>query len=99
MEALLEGAGIVPPRQYGEFREAIERAIEQLKEDKVIGNYWRVIEDTPEAEEMNREIEERARGWFASYLKQRWNFEPPPAVQEQYKKLLHRLPLESEGLS
>ncbi|HEY4033290.1 MAG TPA: hypothetical protein VGL94_04925 [Ktedonobacteraceae bacterium] len=90
MGALLEGAGIIPPRQHGEFREAIERALEQLKEDKVIGSYWRVIEDTPEAEEMSRDIEEHARGWFASYLKQKWNFEPPASIQEQYKNLLRK---------
>jgi hypothetical protein len=88
MEALLEGAGIVPPREQGHFREAIENALERLKRDNVIGNYWRVIETTLEAQKIDREVQEHARGWFASYLKQKWNFFPPEAIKKQYRNLL-----------
>ena len=88
MEALLEGAGIVPPRQQGEFREALENALECLKRDHVIGDYWKVIEATPEAQKIDRDVQEHARGWFASYLKQKWNFSPPEAMKKQYRNLL-----------
>jgi hypothetical protein len=88
MEALLEGAGIVPPRQQGEFREALENALECLKHDHVIGDYWKVIEATPEAQKIDRDVQERARGWFASYLKQKWNFSPPDVIKKQYRNLL-----------
>ena len=87
MGALLEGAGIVAPRQQGEFREAIENALERLKHDNVIGDYWRVVDGSPRAQQIERDIREHGRGWFDSYLEQKWNFVPPANVKEQYRKL------------
>ncbi len=97
MGALLTSAGIEPPRQQGEFKEAIEHALEDLKRDNVIGDYWRIIEETPEAIEIDKKVEERARGWFDYYLKQIWNFKPPVILQEQYKKLLQKASEDDSG--
>jgi hypothetical protein len=87
MGALLEGAGIVALRQQGEFRDAIENALERLKHDNVIGDYWRVVDGTPRAQQIERDIREHGRGWFDSYLEQKWNFAPPANIKEQYRKL------------
>ncbi len=87
MSALLEGAGIVPPRQQGEFKDAIESALADLKKRNVIGDYWRVVEDTPEACQIDKDVQERARGWFTAYLQQKWNFSPPEYIKEQYRKI------------
>lgn len=97
MGALLEGAGIVAPRQQGEFREAIEHALERLQRDKVIGNYWRVVDDTPKGQQIQQDIHEHGRGWFHSYLQQKWNFEPPQQLLDQYRKLLKEAPEAKAG--
>lgn len=96
MGALLEGAGIVPPREQGQFKEAIERALERLKQDNIIGNYWRVYEGTPKARQIEQEVHERKRGWFDSYLQLKWNFSPPQATLQQYKKMLKNASEEEE---
>jgi hypothetical protein len=88
MSALLEGAGIVPPRQQGEFRESLEKAIGQLKRDGVIGEYWRIVESAPEPERIQQAIEQHAKGWFDYYLRQKWNFAPPPTVLNQYRNIM-----------
>jgi hypothetical protein len=87
MGALLEGAGIVALRQQGEFRDAIENALERLKHDNVIGDYWRVVDGSAKAQQIERDIREHGRGWFDSYLEQKWNFAPPANIKEQYRKL------------
>jgi hypothetical protein len=88
MEALLKGAGITPPRQQGEFKQAIEQALDCLQRDHVIGSYWRVVDASPTGLEIEKDIGEHGRGWFAAYLQQKWNFSPPPAILAQYRSLL-----------
>jgi len=87
MGAILEGAGIIVPRQAGEFRTSIERALEQLKTDKVLGNYWQVIDSTLGGQTNEKEVREHARGWVDLWLDQKWNFSPPDNILEQYKNL------------
>lgn len=92
MHALLEGAGIVAPRQQGEFKEALEHALAQLKAEGVIGDFWQIVESSPAGQEMTTAIHQHARGWFDLYLQTMWNFSPPATVAEQYQKLLKAAP-------
>lgn len=90
MKQLLEGSGIVVPREQGAFRDAIEKAIQQLKDEGIIGNFWQVVDSDTAHEETTSEIaiRQHARGWFAYYLQQIWNFSPSESVKQQYKDLL-----------
>jgi hypothetical protein len=89
MEALLKGAGIGTSSPHkGDLMEAIEHALDCLKRDKVIGDYWRVVDATPTGMAIKKDIQERGRGYFDAYLQQKWNFSPPPAIVAQYRALL-----------
>lgn len=88
MQALLEGARIVPDRRRGEFKDALEKALQQLKADEVIGDYWQIVESvSPENAE---KIEQHARGWFDLWLQSKWNFSSPPVIQDQYASIALR---------
>lgn len=89
MSALLEGAGIIPDRwRAGEFRDSVEKAIQQLKDDGIISAYWKIVDDTPASQKIEQEIEQHAKGWFDYYLQQKWNFAPPQSILDQYKNIL-----------
>lgn len=82
MQKLLDGAGIKTERQVGRFKEAIESALAELKQDEVIGKYGPIVDSMPE------EIEQHATGWWDTYAKIQWRFEAPGYVKTQYRKLL-----------
>lgn len=85
MKALFEGAGIEPPRNRGEFKSDIDKALERLKRDNVIGNYWYMSEkNSPEAYET---VEKRTGRWFDTYLGLYINFSPSKMVLEYYRSL------------
>ncbi|SRR5579885_765940 len=88
MGTVLDGAGIIPPRQQGEFREAIEKALAMLRKHNVIGNYTRIVDSSLAGQEQEALIREHAKGWWAIYSAQKWKFEPPDYAKKQYAKLL-----------
>lgn len=88
MGALLAGSGILVPREAGKFKESIERALEQLKADRVIGDYWQVVDSSPGSEQIEKDLREHARGWVDLWLDRKWNFSPPQYILEQYRTLL-----------
>jgi hypothetical protein len=85
MRALFEGAQIEPPRNRGEFKNDIDKALEQLKQDGVIGNFWYMTKkNPPEAYEI---VNGRTGRWFDTYLGLFINFSPPESTREHYKGL------------
>lgn len=93
MKALFEGAVIEPERNRGRFKDEIDRALEHLKRDGVIGNYWYMDEKTsPEARE---KIATRQGRWFDAYLGLYINFSPSQATLAHYKSIAER---EKDGL-
>lgn len=93
MSALLEGAGIVAPRERDDFRKAIESALARLYRDRVIGEYTRIVDASQERETL---IHEHARGWWDLYSAQTWRFSPPDYAREQYHRILKE-PAASNG--
>lgn len=90
LNAVLDGAGIIAPRQQGEFREAIENALAMLHKHNVIGDYARIVDSSPTGQEQEAMIREHAKGWWAVYGAQKWRFEPPDYAKTKYQKLLRQ---------
>ena len=88
LAALLEGAGIVVPRERGQFKEAIEYALQVLKRENVMSNYEQIVGAGPAWQLIQKEIHERARGWWEKYAAIEWRFSSPDYAREQYRNLL-----------
>ena len=89
LRALLEMSGIVPLRKHpGDFKDAIEHALQSLQRDHVIGRYWQIVDASPTGEQRERAIQEQQYGWLDHWLDQQWNFTPPERIQQRYTKLL-----------
>jgi len=88
MKALLDGAGFKVPRNIGEFREAIEKALADLKRDNVIGDYAQIVDTRPNAAERQAAILHHDKGWWDFYAALKWRFHPPAYVREQYRKMV-----------
>lgn len=87
-EKLLEGSGVIPDRHRpGEFKSAIERALQCLKNDNIIGPYAKLIDVSPDAQEREKLIQQMGKGWFDLYLAQLWRFNAPDRSKEQYKQI------------
>jgi len=85
MRALFEGASIEPPRNRGEFKTHIDKALKHLKQDGVIGDYWYMSKkNAPEAREI---VEKRIGRWFDAYLDLFINFAPTKETLEHYKNI------------
>lgn len=85
IRALFEGALIEPERNRGRFKDEIDRALERLKQDDVIGNYWYMSDkNPPEAWDI---VEKRTGRWFDAYLDLFINFSPPKSTLEHYKNI------------
>lgn len=85
MRALFEGAQIEPARERGKFKDDIDKALERLKQDGVIGNYWYMTKkNSPEDYEI---VNGRKGRWFDTYLDLFMNFSPPEVTLEQYKSI------------
>jgi hypothetical protein len=103
MRALLEGAGIIPDKKNpGRFRDAIMKALEDLKREnerkkRVIGNYWQVIDSSKAGQEREKLVHEQAYGWQELWLNQMWNFSPPEDIKKHYQKLLKEAPEAKQG--
>lgn len=85
MRALFEGAQIEPNRDRGRFKDDIDKALERLKQDGVIGNYWYMSEKNQLA--ACQVVERRIGRWFDAYLNLFINFSPPEATLEHYKNI------------
>jgi hypothetical protein len=88
MKAVLEGAGITPPREVGKFRDAIEHALADLKQANVIGEYARIVDASLSGKERESQVREHARGWWDIYEHMQWRFTAPLWLKDQYKGLL-----------
>lgn len=84
MRALFEGATIEPPRNRGEFKDDIDKALKHLKQDGIIGNYWYMEKNSPQALEI---VEKRIGRWFDTYLNLFINFAPTQATLDHYKNI------------
>ncbi len=85
MHALFEGAQIEPERNRGRFKDEVDKALERLKQDGVIGNYWYMPKkNPPEACEI---VANRVGRWFDTYLDLFINFSPPESTLEHYKNI------------
>lgn len=84
MQELLDQAGIkASDHNPARVREAIERALERLKEDKVIGSYSLVFEGDPHVtREAEKRITQYAYGWWSLYVSQTVRIDPPQSPQE-----------------
>jgi len=83
MRALFEGAQIEPERERRRFKGEVDKALERLKQDGVIGNYWYMSKkNPPEACEI---VENRTGRWFDTYLDLFINFSPPESTREHYE--------------
>jgi len=88
MRALFEGALIEPPRNRGEFKSDIDKALDHLKQDSVIGSYWYMSEkNQPAACQI---VEKRMGRWFDVYLGLFINFSPPKSTLDHYKNIAKR---------
>lgn len=85
MRALFEGACIEPHRDRGRFKDDIDKALEHLKQDEVIGNYWYMLEKTEP--QIREKITARQGRWFDDYLGLFINFSPPEATLNHYKNI------------
>jgi hypothetical protein len=89
METLLQQSGITPDLKNPQrTRKRIEDALKQLKEDEVIGEYNRIIEDTLEAKLKEQRIQTVAYRWWQDYVHQLWVIHPPQSVKQAYQALL-----------
>lgn len=88
MAKLLEGAGIKPPREVGDFKDAVERALAVLRRDGVIGKYAPIVDASPARQEKETEVREHAKGWWDTYSQAQWRFEAPESIKRQYQGLL-----------
>lgn len=94
MRALFEGAQIEPERERKRFKTEVDKALEQLKQDGVIGNYWYM---TKKNSPKDYEIVNGHRGrWFDTYLGLFINFSPPDATLEHYKNIAKKEDLAEE---
>lgn len=85
MRALFEGAFIEPHRERGKFKDDIDKALKQLKQDGVIGDYWYMSKkNPPEAQDI---VEKRIGRWFDTYLDLFINFSPTQATLDHYKNI------------
>jgi hypothetical protein len=85
MRALFEGAQIEPERNRGRFKDEIDRALERLKQDGIIGNYWYMSEKNQLA--ARQVVEKRIGRWFDAYLNLFINFSPPEAILQYYRHI------------
>lgn len=86
MGTLLEQSNITPDyHRPQEFRNAVIRALNRLKQDSVIGNYCQFVDSTQGGQEVNTEVQEQAHGWLDLWLQQKYHFSPPEMLIEQYK--------------
>lgn len=85
MRALFEGAMIEPERERGRFKDEIDRALNHLKRDGVIGDYWYMTEKT--SPEIHEKVTTRQGRWFDAYLGIFINFSPPQATLAHYKNI------------
>lgn len=98
MGALLDGAGIkIDYHRPKAFKEAIERALEQLKADRVIGDYWQVVDSSPGSKQITKDVRELVHGWVDLWLDRKWNFSPPDYILEQYRTLLKEASQAKQG--
>jgi hypothetical protein len=88
MRALFEGALIEPPRERGKFKDDIDNALEHLKQDGVIGNYWYMAEKNSLADQAI--VANRTGRWFDTYLVLYINFAPSEATLNNYKNIAKR---------
>jgi hypothetical protein len=94
MKALFEGAGIVPTRDRGRFKDDIDNALKHLKEDDVIGEYW-CMEEKTKPEVLKKVIARQGR-WFDSYLGLYINFSPPQVTLKHYRNMAKRDQIEKD---
>jgi hypothetical protein len=94
MEALFEGAFIEPARERGKFKDDIDNALEHLKQDHVIGDYWYMTEKT--RPEIRDKVTTRQGRWFDAYLSLYINFSPPKATLDHYKNIAKKEQIEGD---
>lgn len=94
MGVLLEQAGIVLDRDNpGRTRDMVERALNQLHHDGVIGRFVPLIEPSSGGQESHERIEQHAYHWWDDYRRQLWLFDPPQRYEIKHRSHLK----ESEG--
>jgi len=86
MGMLLEHAGIALDRDNpGRTRDAIERALDQLHADGVIGSFGPSVERSSRGQEVQERIEQHAYHWWDTYRRQLWLFELPAYLKAAYQ--------------
>lgn len=89
MRGLLDGAGITMDKKHPQrSKDAILKALDDLKKSNVIGDYWQIVDASETGKGIAESIQQQAYGWGELWLDQKLNFSPPNWLKEQYKNIL-----------